>query len=120
MITVYGISNCDTVKKARAWLALQHLDYQFHDFKKQGVPPARLAQWEQVLGWDQLLNRRGTTWRKLDAATQEAVCDAASAQALMLAQSSLIKRPVVEWGERITVGFDAALWSAALQGSVSL
>lgn len=114
MITVYGISNCDTVKKARAWLVQQHLDYQFHDFKKQGVPPTRLAQWEQVLGWDQLLNRRGTTWRKLDAATQAAACDADSALALMLAQSSLVKRPVVEWGDRITVGFDAALWSSAL------
>ena len=114
MITVYGISNCDTVKKARAWLAQQHLDYQFHDFKKQGVPVVRLAQWEQALGWTALLNRRGTTWRKLDAATQTTACDVDSALALMLAQPSLIKRPVVEWGDRITVGFDAALWSAAL------
>lgn len=114
MIIVYGISNCDTVKKARAWLAQQHLEYQFHDFKKLGVPPARLAQWAQTLGWDQLLNRRGTTWRKLDAATQAAACDVDSALALMLAQPSLIKRPVVEWGDRITVGFDATRWSAAL------
>lgn len=114
MITVYGIPNCDTVKKARAWLAQQQLDYQFHDFKKQGVPAARLAAWEQALGWPKLLNRQGTTWRKLDAATQLAVDDAASAQRLMLAQPSLIKRPVVEWGERITVGFDAAGWASAL------
>ena len=116
MITVYGISNCDTVKKACAWLAQQHLDYQFHDFKKQGVPVVRLAQWEQALGWTALLNRRGTTWRKLDAATQATACDVDSALALMLAQPSLIKRPVVEWGDRITVGFDAALWSIALRG----
>lgn len=119
MITVYGIPNCDTVKKARAWLTQQQLDYQFHDFKKQGVPAAHLAAWEQALGWHKLLNRQGTTWRKLDAATQSAVCDAASAQHLMLAQPSLIKRPVVEWGERITVGFDAAGWAAgraAVQG----
>ena len=114
MITVYGIPNCDTVKKARAWLAGQHLDYQFHDFKKQGVPTARLARWEQALGWEQLLNRRGTTWRKVDDATQATACDAASAQALMMAHASLIKRPVVEWGDRITVGFDATLWSAEL------
>ena len=113
MITVYGISNCDTVKKARAWLAQQHIDYEFHDFKKQGVPPARLAQWQQAFGWDQLLNRRGTSWRKLDAATQTTACDADSAVVLMLAQPSLIKRPVVEWGDRITVGFDATLWPAA-------
>lgn len=113
MITVYGIPNCDTVKKARAWLA-QQLDYQFHDFKKQGLPAARLAAWEQALGWHKLLNRQGTSWRKLDCAAQLAACDAASAQALMLAQPSLIKRPVVEWGERITVGFDAASWAAGL------
>ena len=121
MITVYGIPNCDTVKKARAWLAQQQLDYQFHDFKKRGVPAQRLAAWEQALGWHKLLNRQGTSWRKLDATTQLATRDAASAQALMLGQPSIIKRPVVEWGERITVGFDAASWAeglAAVQGQI--
>ena len=117
MIMVYGIPNCDSVKKARTWLALQQLDYQFHDFKKQGVPAARLTQWEEALGWATLLNRRGTSWRKLDAATQATVCDAASAQTLMLSQPSLIKRPVVEWGGRITVGFDPQSWSAASAGA---
>lgn len=111
MITVYGIPNCDTVKKTRAWLSERKLDHEFHDFKKHGVPAQRLATWEQALGWKKLLNRQGTTWRKLDAAAQAAVHDAASAQAVMLAHPSLIKRPVLEWGGQITVGFDAKSWA---------
>ncbi len=112
MIILYGIPNCDTVKKARAWLSSQGLAHNFHDFKKAGVPPERLAAWEAAVGWQKLLNRLGTTWRKLDAAAQSGVTDAASAQALMRDQPSVIKRPVVEWGDRITVGFDAKAWSA--------
>ena len=112
MIILYGIPNCDTVKKARAWLTGQGLAYSFHDFKKAGVPPERLAVWEDALGWQKLLNRQGTTWRKLDAAVQSGVTDAASAQALMRAQPSVIKRPVVEWGHDTTVGFDAQAWNA--------
>jgi arsenate reductase len=111
MITLYGIPNCDTVKKARAWLSERGLAHTFHDFKKQGVPPGELARWTQAAGWEKLLNRKGTTWRKLDAAAQAAVVDAASAQSLMLAHPSVIKRPVVDWGEDITVGFDAAAWT---------
>ena len=104
--TMYGIPNCDTVKKARLWLQDQGLAYHFHDFKKDGVPPDALARWMQAVGWEALLNRKGTTWRKLDAAVQGSVSDAASAAALMQAQSSVIKRPVVRWPEgRITVGF---------------
>lgn len=114
MITLYGIPNCDTVKKARAWLVEHGLAYEFHDFKKHGLAPETLARWSDALGWDRLLNRKGTTWRKLDAAAQAAVVDAASAQSLMLAQTSLIKRPVVDWGQGITAGFDAAAWSARL------
>ena len=109
-ITLYGIPNCDTVKKARAWLAEHHVDYKFHDFKKQGVPPERLALWMERAG-DKLLNRQGTTWRKLDAATQAAAAEPAGARALMLAQPSVIKRPVVEWGPGdVSVGFDPAQW----------
>lgn len=109
MITLYGIPNCDTVKKARAWLTTQGVDHQFHDFKKQGVPPDRLKAWSQALGWETLLNRKGTTWRQLDAAMQAIVTDDTSAQALMLAQASAIKRPVMDWGEgRFTVGFKDA------------
>ena len=114
MVILYGIPNCDTVKKARAWLTGQGLAYSFHDFKKAGVPPERLASWEDALGWQKLLNRQGTTWRKLDADVQSGVTDAASAQALMRAQPSVIKRPVMEWGHDTTVGFDAEAWSARI------
>ena len=113
-ITVFGIPNCDTVKKARQWLADHGQDYQFHDFKKQGVPADLLPAWQKAAGWEPLVNRKGTTWRKLDAATQAGVIDAASARALMLAQASVIKRPVVQWSADIadiSVGFDPEAWS---------
>jgi arsenate reductase (glutaredoxin) len=115
MITLYGIPNCDTVKKARAWLTTQGIDYQFHDFKKQGVPPERLNAWIDAVGWEKLLNRQGTTWRKLDAATQNTAVDAESAAKLLILKASLIKRPVVEWvdaasGDDVSVGFDAESW----------
>ncbi len=110
-ITLYGISNCDTVKKARAWLAEHQVEVQFHDFKKQGVPEARLDHWLATAGWEKLLNRQGTTWRKLEPATQVGVTDARSARALMLVQASVIKRPVVEWNAQdVTVGFNATEW----------
>jgi arsenate reductase (glutaredoxin) len=109
---VYGIPNCDTVKRARAWLDERGTRYTFHDFKKAGVPQQQLDRWLESTGWETLLNRKGSTWRKLDAAAQALVTDAASARALMLAQPSVIKRPVVEWGDgRISVGFDAVQWS---------
>lgn len=115
-ITLYGIPNCDTVKKARAWLADQQVQVQFHDFKKQGVPPERLDRWLAAVGWEKLLNRQGTTWRKLDEATKAAVTDAKSAHSLMLTQASVIKRPVVEWGsDAVTVGFDVADWQQRLK-----
>ena len=111
MTILYGIPNCDTVKKAREWLARQGVAHEFHDFRKQGVPPERLRAWVGAAGWERVLNRKGTTWRKLDAAAQAHVTDAASARALMLTQPSVIKRPVVEWGDgRISVGFDAVQW----------
>jgi len=112
-LTVYGIPNCDTVKKARTWLTDHGLAHQFHDFKKQGVPADQLPVWMAAAGWELLLNRKGTTWRKLDQATQLAVVDAASAAALMQVQPSVIKRPVVVWpDQRITVGFDAEKFAA--------
>ncbi|MDD5325581.1 MAG: ArsC family reductase [Polaromonas sp.] len=114
MLIVYGIVNCSTVKKARAWLAEHGHSYEFHDFKKHGVPPDQLALWVQAVGWEKLLNRQGTTWRKLDPAAQAAITDAASAQALMRAQPSVIKRPVVQWDQGVTVGFDVTAWAARL------
>ena len=112
-ITLYGIPNCDTVRAARAWLIAQGHAVAFHDVKKSGVPADRLASWVHALGWDRLLNRQGTTWRKLDGALRDAVVDAASAMQLMRAQPSVIKRPVIEWDDgAVTVGFDAAAWAA--------
>lgn len=113
-ITLYGIPNCDTVKRARAWLADHGHTVAFHDFKRAGVPADRLDAWIAQLGWERLLNRQGSTWRKLDEATRAAVQDAAMARALMLAQPSVIKRPVVEWraAGSLTVGFDPAQWAA--------
>ena len=110
--TLYGIPNCDTVKKARAWLAGEGVEHAFHDFRKAGVPPQRLREWMQAEGWEKLLNRQVTTWRKLDGPAQAAAGEAAGAQALMLAQPSVIRRPVVEWPDgAVTVGFDPADWA---------
>jgi arsenate reductase len=109
-ITVYGIANCDTVKKARAWLQDHGVAYQFHDFKKQGLPLDHVDRWVGAAGWEALVNRKGTTWRKLDDATRAAVVDAASAKTLMQQQPSVIKRPIVEWGSTTTVGFDSGVW----------
>lgn len=109
-ITLYGIPNCDTVKKARAWLDGRGVAYTFHDFKKAGVPADHLAAWSKAVGWEKLVNRQGTTWRKLEPAQQAAVHDDASARRLMAATPSVIKRPVVEWPGEVTVGFDAKAW----------
>ena len=113
---LYGIPNCDTVKKARAWLTEQGIAYSFHDFKKQGVPADHLPRWLQAVGWEKLVNRQGTTWRKLDSHTQAAVQGEDSASALMQAQPSVIKRPVVEWQQggrtRVSVGFAPDQWQA--------
>jgi Spx/MgsR family transcriptional regulator len=118
MITVYGISNCDTVKRARAWLAERGLEVAFHDFKKQGVPVAELPAWLKAFGRDRLVNRAGTTWRKLDDATQAAVVDDASATALVLREPSVIKRPVVRWPDgRLTLGFSADEFEKSASGA---
>ncbi len=111
-ITLYGIRNCDTVKKARQWLDEHELAYTFHDFKSQGVPPERLDHWLAQAGWETLLNRKGTTWRKLEPAVQSSADDAAGARAVMLEHASVIKRPVVEWGPSadVSVGFKAGDW----------
>ena len=112
-VAVYGIPNCDTVKKARAWLDGHGVAYAFHDYKREGADPARLAAWSDAAGWEGLLNRRGTTFRALSEADRSDI-DRAKALRLMQAHPSLIKRPVVEHGGGLLVGFDAAEWEAAL------
>ena len=109
---LYGIPNCTTVKKARAWLAERQLDVAFHDFKKQGVDPDWLASVAAQTGWQALLNTRGTTWRKLSDAEKAAAGNAAGALALMQAQSSVIKRPVLEVEGRYHLGFDEAQYQS--------
>jgi arsenate reductase len=113
-ITVYGIPNCDSVKKARVWLTDHGVDYAFHDFKKQGVPAEALDQWLAAVGWEVLVNRKGTTWRQLDAAVQSRVQDNASAKALMLEHASVIKRPIVVKGKDVTVGVNPERWTNVL------
>ena len=112
-ITLYGIPNCDTVKKARTWLDAKGLAYRFHDYKKDGADKAKLAAWSRAVGWDVLLNRAGTTFRKLPEADRLGL-DEAKAIALMLAAPSMIKRPVVEHPGGLLVGFKPEQWDAAL------
>ena len=115
---LYGIRNCDTVKKSRLWLAAQGVDYVFHDYKLMGVPAARLAEWLKIVPWETLLNRQGTTWRQLDDVTKLSVMDAASASGVMVAHPSTVKRPLMEWSgdasRNVTVGFKIEEWVARL------
>ena len=113
MIHLYGIPNCDTVKKARTWLDGQGLAYTFHDFKKEGADPARLAQWIATAGLDTVLNRRGTTYRALAEADKAAI-DAGQAVTVLQANPGMIKRPVVEHPGGLLVGFKEDEWRAAL------
>ena len=111
-MTLYGIPNCDTVKKARAWLKEQGRDVDFHDYKKAGVPAERLDAWLRAAGWERVLNRKGNAWRALDESLRDGVVDEASAKRVMLAHASTIKRPIVEWPDgAITVGFDEGDWA---------
>ncbi len=112
-IEVYGIPNCDTVKKARNWLDAKGLAYTFHDYKKEGADATRLAAWSRQAGWDVLLNRAGTTFKKLPDSDKTGL-DEAKAIALMLASPSMIKRPVVEHPGGLLVGFKPEQWEAVL------
>jgi Spx/MgsR family transcriptional regulator len=112
-VALYGIPNCDTVKKARAWLNQRGVAYEFHDYKKEGADPGKLDHWSEAAGWEALLNRRGTTFRGLSEADKTRI-DRAKAVRLMQANPSLIKRPVVEHPGGLLVGFDPAEWEGAL------
>jgi Spx/MgsR family transcriptional regulator len=105
---VYGITHCDTVKKARAWLDAHGVAYEFIDLRRSPPEPARLRRWCREAGRDALVNRRGTTWRSLDEGTRAGIVDDESAVAVMAAHPTLVKRPVVEAGDALVVGFDAA------------
>ena len=113
--TLYGIRNCDTVKKARAWLDRRGIAYDFHDYKAAGIDDARLRGWADELGWERLLNRAGTTFRKLPEADRQEF-DEDKAVALMLAQPSMIRRPLLDLGDRRLLGFSDALYAEALEG----
>ncbi len=103
-ITIYGIKNCDTMKKARTWLDQHDVDYRFHDYRKDGVDPERLRRWCDEVGWEKLLNRAGTTFRKLPE-DEKAALDRTKAIALMLSNPAMIKRPVLAAGDRLIIGF---------------
>jgi len=112
-ITIYGIPNCDTMKKARAWLESHGVAYVFHDYRKQGLEPEQLDGWVKKLGWEVLLNKAGTTFRKLPDADKENL-DASKAKALMLVHPTMIKRPVLDLGGRLLVGFKPEVYAEAL------
>ena len=113
MTTIYGIKNCDTMKKARAWLDKKGVAYDFHDYKAAGIDQGRLEGWARKVGWEVLLNRAGTTFRKLPDKDKEGLTEA-KAIALMIAQPSMIKRPVLEAGGKLLVGFKPEIYSEAL------
>jgi Spx/MgsR family transcriptional regulator len=117
-VTVYGIPNCNSVKKALDWLRQQAIPFVFHDFKKAGVPETELDTWMTALGWELLVNRKGTTWRQLSPEVQASIHDPQSARSLMLSHSSVIKRPVIDWGNRsntrFSVGYTPESWGTPI------
>jgi Spx/MgsR family transcriptional regulator len=114
-ITIYGIKNCDTMKKARAWLDMHRIDYAFHDYKTAGIDKDRLTRWSKEAGWETLLNKAGTTFRKLPDADKANLTEK-KALALMLAQPSMIKRPVLEMGGKLIVGFKPEVYEKDVGG----
>jgi len=116
---VYGIENCDQVRRARAWLRDHGVEFQFHDYRKQGLQADLLERWLRHLPWDVLLNRRGLAWRKLSLLDKARIVDKASAMEAMLAEPLLIKRPVIEAGDRLLVGFSDAVLNSTFEASTS-
>jgi arsenate reductase len=113
-VKVYGIRNCDTMKKTFAWLDEHGIAYDFHDYKREAPPPERLAAWARAVGWEQLANTRGTTWRKLPEADRQGL-DERRALTLLAANPSAIRRPIVEAGDELLVGFDADAFARVLR-----
>jgi arsenate reductase len=112
-VTVYGIRNCDTMKKAFGWLDQHGVEYRFHDYKREGVPADRLAAWAKAVGWERLANTRGPTWRKIPE-QERTELDESRALGLLAAHSSAIRRPVIESGSKLLVGFDADEYQRSL------
>ena len=110
MTTLYGIKNCDTIKKSRKWLEQNNIEYQFHDYRKEGLSADQLKQWCEELGWENLLNKRGTTWRKLPEETKQSI-DLKAAIAIMLEQPAIIKRPLLHTGKTKLLGFNEEQYS---------
>jgi arsenate reductase len=115
-MTVYGIKNCNTVKTAIDWLTKKGMSFDFHDYKKKGISEDKLKEWSKQVGWESLVNKRGTTWRQLEETTQKKVTNESSAIQLMLEKTSLIKRPLIEdKGKIVALGFDEAIYQKALK-----
>jgi arsenate reductase len=115
MIKLYGIKNCDTVKKAIKWLVDHGVEYQFHDYKKDGVDRTKLAEFLQKFGFEKLVNRKGTTWRQLSEVVQKKIIDDKSALELMCEKPSIIKRPIVDLGAKQLIGFDVAEYETTFE-----
>ncbi|MBX2970797.1 MAG: ArsC family reductase [Cyclobacteriaceae bacterium] len=111
MMIIYGIKNCNTVKSALDWLKMKKIEFDFHDYKSKGITEAKLKAWSKQVGWESLVNKRGTTWRQLDEATQKKITSEKAAIALMLEKTSVIKRPLIEEdGKVLALGFDEMIY----------
>ena len=108
---VYGITNCNTVKKALDWLKANHIDYEFHDFKKLGISEEKLEQWDETAGYEKFLNKQGLTWKQLDPQVKESIKTSSDALKLLQQKTSMIKRPIIEDGNLLFFGFDEAAYS---------
>ncbi|MBD1429321.1 MULTISPECIES: Spx/MgsR family RNA polymerase-binding regulatory protein [Sphingobacterium] len=114
MLNVYGIKNCNTVKKALDWLNENQIAYTFHDYKKEPAQDSKLMEWQKLTSWENLVNKKGTTWKKLSAEQQAAVVDEKSAREVLLSNNSMIKRPVIELENDIILGFDEETYKQKL------
>jgi len=114
MVDVYGIKNCSTVKKALNWLDENNIQYSFHDYKKEGISSDKIIEWQKQFGWEPLINKKGTTWRKLDSELQKSITDKESASKLMQENTSLIKRPIIDGDKVYLLGFDEEEYSNQL------
>lgn len=114
MLQIYGIKNCNTVKKALDWLNANDLAYTFHDYKKEAATEDKLIEWENKVNWEQLVNKKGTTWKKLSTEEQQQVTDATSANQVLLNNNSMIKRPLIEYNDGIILGFDEEHYKQSL------